>query len=794
MLASLRIRTKLFILLAVPLLAMLAFAGARILDRAKVVREMNTLEGGAELAKHISATVHELQKERGATALYLSSEGTRFGAELREQHATTDGKVTELEVFLSGALDQLDPELRGRVGSATKKLAQIPQTRSQALALEIGVKESVATYTELNGTFLETVGAIASLSTDAELSRSTATLVNFSLSKERAGIERAVLSAAFAADAFEPGLFVKFASLIAEQRAFTGRFRAWASEDQLRDFEKTMDHPSVATTEKMRGIALAGPGPEGFGVDPTEWFKQQTEKIDHLKLVEDRLAAELLSSAQQSSLAATISLIWAIGFAVAVLLVSLWLAYTVIRGIVGPVREIEAASRALATGDIEHHISHVSGDELGAMADSFRAMISYIQGIAQASEALSRGDLSAQVDAQSDRDVLSHSVKRLIETITLLSSETSSLVDAACAGHLGERVDAQLFSGSYRDQAESMNRMMQAVAAPIEEAVVVLGRVADRDLRARMTGSYQGDYAKVKDSINLSTEALHEVIAQLVEAASQVNAAGSQIASTSQATAAGATEQAASLQQTSASLEEMSVMTRETADNTVSAQGLAESATAAAARGKGAMDELSNAMVEIRTAAESSAKIIGDINAIAFQTNLLALNAAVEAARAGEAGRGFAVVAEEVRGLAMRAKNAASSTDILIKQSVDLAERGGEMSNMLGSNLDEILDTISQVAALVGGVAAGSTEQARGIEQLNQAVSAMDTVVQESAASSEQSSSAAEELSAQAVELFSLVGQFELLNESAAGRDTRVQPRETEDDAFAGMFDELVAP
>jgi methyl-accepting chemotaxis protein len=143
-------------------------------------------------------------------------------------------------------------------------------------------------------------------------------------------------------------------------------------------------------------------------------------------------------------------------------------------------------------------------------------------------------------------------------------------------------------------------------------------------------------------------------------------------------------------------------------------------------------------------------------------TNLLALNAAVEAARAGDAGRGFAVVAEEVRNLALRAKESARRTDFLINQSPKLAENGQAVSHAVSGDFSEIVSGASQLSSIVSEIARSSADQATGLKKMSSAVVVMDQVTQQNAAQSEQSSSAAEELAAQAEELSALVQRFVL--------------------------------
>jgi hypothetical protein len=250
---------------------------------------------------------------------------------------------------------------------------------------------------------------------------------------------------------------------------------------------------------------------------------------------------------------------------------------------------------------------------------------------------------------------------------------------------------------------------------------------------------------------------IRKIITSLSGGSQQVSEISAQVSSTSQSLAEGATEQAAGLQETSSGLEEMSSMTKKNADSAAQANTLAGQARKAADNGAFAMKRMNQAIHEIQTSSDQTAKIIKVIDEIAFQTNLLALNAAVEAARAGEAGKGFAVVAEEVRNLAMRSAEAAKNTSSMIEESVKNSRNGVEIATEVGKALDEIVQGIGKTSDLVNEIASASQEQAQGIDQINAAVSQMDKVTQSNAANAEESASASEELSAQVVCLHHVV-------------------------------------
>lgn len=256
---------------------------------------------------------------------------------------------------------------------------------------------------------------------------------------------------------------------------------------------------------------------------------------------------------------------------------------------------------------------------------------------------------------------------------------------------------------------------------------------------------------------------LESAVRQMNEFVSHTTIAARQIAGSSQALASGASAQAASLEESSASLEEMSSMTKRNADSAQNAKQIAGEARISVDAGANGMLRMTAAMGNIKASSAEIAKIIKTIDEIAFQTNILALNAAVEAARAGEAGAGFAVVAEEVRALAQRSAQAARETADKIEAALQKSDEGTKVSTEVSQLLSSIVEQVRRMDGLVAEIANSSSEQSRGIVQINQAVSQMEKITQGNAASAEESASAAEELSSQSEGLHQLVDDLRQL-------------------------------
>ncbi len=444
------------------------------------------------------------------------------------------------------------------------------------------------------------------------------------------------------------------------------------------------------------------------------------------------------------------------------------------RSLLAVISEFETLSKAAVEGKLATRAdaSKHEGDFrkiVRGVNETLDAVISPLNVAADYVDKISKGKIPPRITDQysGDFNTIKNNLNQCIDAVNLMVTDAQALSQAAVEGRLSTRADATKHVGDFRKIVEGVNKTLDAVIDPIVEATTVLEALSNYDLRARVKGNYNGDHARIKTALNDTGKALHDAMVQVAESVEQVSQASSQIASSSQSVAQGASEQASSLEETSASLEEMSGMTKQNADNTIQARTLAQSTKEAAEKGGTAMTRMIDAMEKIRSASEGTAEIIKDINEIAFQTNLLALNAAVEAARAGDAGRGFAVVAEEVRNLALRSKEAAKKTEDLIKMSVSHAANGRVISGEVAGSLTEIVSAAGKVNDIVSEIAIASQEQARGIEQVNKAVSEMDKVVQVSAANAEESSSAAEELSGQSDELTGLVARFQVERETA---------------------------
>ncbi|MCH9271878.1 methyl-accepting chemotaxis protein [Pantoea ananatis] len=322
--------------------------------------------------------------------------------------------------------------------------------------------------------------------------------------------------------------------------------------------------------------------------------------------------------------------------------------------------------------------------------------------------------------------------------------------------------------------------MTRSITIPLKETLSSAQRIAEGDLTSEITSSRTDELGQLMTAVGAMNQSLRNIISRVRDGVNNVARASSEIAAGNTDLSSRTEQQSAAVVETAASMEELTSTVKQNAENAHHASQLATEASHNASRGGEIILDVITTMGGISQSSARISEIITVINGIAFQTNILALNAAVEAARAGEQGRGFAVVAGEVRNLAQRSSLAAKEIEVLIRESLDRVSDGTGLVNRAGVTMEDIVRSVTQVRDIMGEIAAASDEQNRGITQIAQAMTEMDTTTQQNAALVEESSAAASSLEEQALELEKTVAVFRVPSSGAFTPGMQATSRNTQ--------------
>ena len=308
-------------------------------------------------------------------------------------------------------------------------------------------------------------------------------------------------------------------------------------------------------------------------------------------------------------------------------------------------------------------------------------------------------------------------------------------LDKVAQGIYSTQINSSTSNFMVHTLKEVVNKMLVRANTNIEDLVEIIGLYSEHDYRKQVNIN-----PILKGKMKLAMEQINQLGSELNNNAKHNLENGTLLEKNSltmnrsvENLANKANAQAASLEETAAALEEITGITKNNTQNAHKMSNLSKDVKDSVILGENLANKTAFSMDEINAKVEAINEAIEVIDQIAFQTNILSLNAAVEAATAGEAGKGFAVVAQEVRNLANRSAEAAKEIKDLVENATSKTNDGKKISDEMKVGYNNLNKLISETIDIIQDVSIASSEQLKGIEQINDAVAILDRVTQENA-------------------------------------------------------------
>jgi methyl-accepting chemotaxis protein len=727
-------------------------------------QNMNSIQDIAKLSTKMGALVHEIQKERGATAGYLGSHGNKFGDILSKQKKNTDdAKLSFIRTY--NTTDNLNKRIVEKVDLIKYELKKLEKTRQEVKNFKINIGNAISYYTRLNTLLIDNVSLISKISNNDDISKQITAYYAFLLSKERAGIERAIGSNTLARNQFKAKLKTKYILLIAKQDAFMHIFKQYCKDSEIDFYHDKIEHNSFEKVQKIRNILLSKN--DNFGIEATYWFELMTQKINILKEIEDKLAQNLLQEVTISKNNSYSSLMFYMIASIIIFVIINYIGYSVSTDISVSLKEFDKVIKDLLdTEKSGHYIDITSKDELGEIASNLNKYLKILEDQRMHDERLfasikqvatnikngqfayrlrysqdgtihgelvdvlneffddlevflkdmnfafarfAKGDFDAHITINTNGEFqkTKNNFITLTKNLKGVNHDIIKISDNIKKGDFS-KVDNQKYEGELKEIIEGINDISSTIDTVFDEMNTALVSLSNGNLDACIQTQYEGGYLILKDALNSTLQKLQSTISQVVYIAGDISVSLENVNDISNNLSDFASVQNDDLNKASRDIEEI-------ADNittaTKNANDTAHNAISVLENAKDGKIAVDNTLKSMKNVASG----VGLIEDIAFQTNLLALNAAIEAAKAGERGKGFAVVAVEVRKLAEKSQKAASDIGAISKQSLIESKKAGSLIN-------NIVPQIEQTTSLMEEIARSTEEQSEKIQNINIAV------------------------------------------------------------------------
>ncbi|MCT7945969.1 methyl-accepting chemotaxis protein [Shewanella septentrionalis] len=445
---NLSLKQKLLMVVLPPLLACFLCGSLYLIEKYEYKQDLTLVVQLSELAVTNSNLVHELQKERGMSAGFLGSAGKAFAAKIPSQRQLTDTQLNLYQQFITQ--NQLPSIFAPKLKELNSQLGRLNSIRSQVDSLSISVADEVAYYTELNKILLAIVDETAKTGANQEIAIKAAAFSAFLQLKERAGIERAVLSSTFGQAGFKPKVYAKFITLVSEQNTYQERFLALASMDLPAAFNRLQSSAAMHDVELLRQIAFEQDNQKIQQQSPEDWFSKSTARIELLREYEQQVSANLLKITHERLSSANEKMFLVLTTLISVLTIVLILSLSVIRYLHDSVHHLYSTiTQARKHYDLSVRLTQTSSDEFGELAIAFNDMMSDFEKVilhvrasgAKLQQAVAQMDLCTHAMEQdvmaghSEAEQVASAMTEMSATVTEIASNAVQASEASSAAN-----------------------------------------------------------------------------------------------------------------------------------------------------------------------------------------------------------------------------------------------------------------------------------------------------------------------------------------------------------------------
>jgi methyl-accepting chemotaxis protein len=411
-LRNLSIRYKLLALTLIPMLLALVVIFNMLSKNYQVFADMQQAQELEALNTAASKLIHELQKESGFSVGYLSAKGKKFSTDLTNQVITTELQLTDYkEVANQFTTSEQSQQLTSLILSIDQQFEMLGNIRIGVKDQNTPSNEIVEYYITLNSSLLSISRLISTFIDDQQISRQMNAYLYLLQNKELAGIERAVLTQAFASKKPTIEVYNQFVGLLAEQKVYTTLFLDIANEEQEKLFNDTLEGDAVKEVGRIRKTVLKRK--KRLRINANYWFANASSRIEKLKVMENIMTDNLTESIANAKNLAYTNLLQLTIIAMIAFVISLAISIYLLRQIGGQIRTLSKAMiKVQKHSDLTSSAEVKSSDELGMLANDFNQMVAHL------------GNLTGNVRKASEQ--LSQTVGEIQQVILTVNNEVSA--------------------------------------------------------------------------------------------------------------------------------------------------------------------------------------------------------------------------------------------------------------------------------------------------------------------------------------------------------------------------------